>query len=96
MIEGIEQPAMARRGIAKRLYGLLLRPEASVFIVTMALVIYFELANQNFLTNVNVQTLSQFVAAHTRPPLGSGHNGAGELHNNVRCDAPARKGPAGK
>src|SRR5690348_11759122 len=63
MIEGIEQPAMARRGIAKQLYDFLLRPEASVIVVTVALVIYFEVANQNFLTNANVQTVSQFVAA---------------------------------
>src|SRR6516165_5767806 len=63
MVERIEQPAMARRGIAKRLYGFLLRPEASVIVVTVALVVYFEIANQNFLTNANVQTLSQFVAA---------------------------------
>src|SRR5437762_10339750 len=63
MIEGIEQPAMARRGIAKRLYDLLLRPEASVVVVSVALVAYFELANANFVTPANVQTLSQFVAA---------------------------------
>ena len=31
--------------------------------MTVALVIYFEIANQNFLTNANVQTVSQFVAA---------------------------------
>src|SRR5215468_4082146 len=63
MIEGVKQPAISRRGIAKRLYGFLLRPEASVIVVTAALVLYFEIANQNFLTNANVQTLSQFVAA---------------------------------
>jgi len=63
MVEGVKQPAISRRGIAKRLYGFLLRPEASVIVVTAALVLYFEIANQNFLTNANVQTLSQFVAA---------------------------------
>jgi simple sugar transport system permease protein len=63
MVDGIEQPSIARRGIGQRLYGFLLRPEASVIVVSVALVIYFELANQNFLTNANVQTVSQFVAA---------------------------------
>jgi simple sugar transport system permease protein len=63
MVEGAEHPAAARRGVAKRLYGLLLRPEASVVVVSAALVLYFEFANQNFLTNANIQTLSQFVAA---------------------------------
>jgi simple sugar transport system permease protein len=50
-------------GLARRAYALLLRPEASVVLVSVALIIYFELANQNFLTPANVQTLSQFVAA---------------------------------
>src|ERR1700745_2164596 len=63
MVEEIKQPAIPRREVVKRLYGLLLRPEASVIVVSAALVIYFEIANQNFLTNANVQTLSQFVAA---------------------------------
>jgi len=34
-----------------------------VIVVSAALVAYFELANANFLTNDNLQTLSQFVAA---------------------------------
>ncbi len=59
----MKQPATARRGIAKPVYDFLLRPEASVIVVSVALVAYFELANANFLTNDNVQTLSQFVAA---------------------------------
>src|SRR6516162_7912879 len=63
MVEGVKQPAIPRRGVVKRLYDLLLRPEASVIVVTAALVIYFELANRNFLTNANIQTVSQFVAA---------------------------------
>jgi predicted ABC-type sugar transport system permease subunit len=63
MAEAIKQPAAPRGGIAKRAYGFLLRPEASVIVVTVALIIYFEIANQNFLTNANVQTVSQFVAA---------------------------------
>src|SRR6201997_204748 len=63
MVDEIKQPAIARRGIAKRLYGFLLRPEASVIVVTVALVIYFEIANANFVTAANLQTISQFVAA---------------------------------
>jgi simple sugar transport system permease protein len=55
--------ADGHRRLARRAYGLLLRPEASVIVVTAALVIYFEIANGNFLTNANLQTLSQFVAA---------------------------------
>ncbi len=49
--------------IARRVYGFLLRPEASVIVVSVALIIYFELANQNFITNANLVTISQFVAA---------------------------------
>jgi simple sugar transport system permease protein len=53
----------AEGGLARRAYAFLLRPEASVIVVSVALVIYFEIANQNFLTNANVRTVSQFVAA---------------------------------
>jgi simple sugar transport system permease protein len=49
--------------LARHAYALLLRPEASVIVVSAALVVYFEIANRNFLTNANVETLSQFVAA---------------------------------
>ena len=48
---------LARGGVAARAYGFLLRPEASVIVVSGALVLYFELANQNFLTGANIQTL---------------------------------------
>lgn len=50
-------------GIARRAYAFLLRPEASVIVVSVALIVYFELANQNFITNANLVTISQFVAA---------------------------------
>jgi simple sugar transport system permease protein len=53
----------ARRGFGGRIHDLLLRPEAGVFVVSVVLVVYFELANANFLTDANLQTLSQFVAA---------------------------------
>jgi simple sugar transport system permease protein len=52
-----------RRGIAGRAYAFLLRPEASVIVVSVALIAYFEIANRNFLTDANLETLSQFVAA---------------------------------
>jgi simple sugar transport system permease protein len=53
----------APNGLARRAYAFLLRPEASVIVVSVTLVVYFELANRNFLTNANVVTVSQFVAA---------------------------------
>jgi simple sugar transport system permease protein len=56
------RPLRASR-MLKRLYGFLLRPEASVVVVSAALILYFELVNRNFISNDNVQTLSQFVAA---------------------------------
>ena len=52
-----------RAAFARRSMRFLLRPEASVIVVSVALVVYFELANQNFLTDANLQTMSQFVAA---------------------------------
>jgi simple sugar transport system permease protein len=60
---GYEPGVALRRGIAGRLYDFVLRPEASVVVVSVALIAYFEIANQNFLTGANLQTLSQFVAA---------------------------------
>jgi simple sugar transport system permease protein len=55
--------AARRPGIARRAYVFVLRPEASVIVVSVALIAYFEIANANFLTNDNLQTVSQFVAA---------------------------------
>ncbi len=52
-----------RRRLSSRIMDLALRPEASVFVVAIILVIYFEFAANNFLTDANLQTLSQFVAA---------------------------------
>jgi simple sugar transport system permease protein len=51
------------RGLLRGARGLLLRPEASVVVVSAALVLYFELVNPNFLSDANLQTVSQFVAA---------------------------------
>ena len=58
-----ERIAAPRRGISRRVYDFVLRPEASVIVVSVALIVYFELANANFLTNDNLETVSQFVAA---------------------------------
>jgi simple sugar transport system permease protein len=58
-----ETIAAPHRRIAGRAYQFLLQPEASVIVVSVALVIYFEIANRNFITNANIQTVSQFVAA---------------------------------
>jgi simple sugar transport system permease protein len=49
--------------VLRHVREFLLRPEASVVVVSAALVLYFELANANFLTGANLETLSQFVAA---------------------------------
>jgi simple sugar transport system permease protein len=54
---------MARTRAAERAFGLLLRPEASVVVVAVALVLYFQATNANFLTDANLQVLSQFIAA---------------------------------
>jgi len=59
----VAEDAAGRMGLASRAYGFLLRPEASVIVVSVALIAYFEIANPNFLTNANVRTVSQFVAA---------------------------------
>ncbi len=50
-------------GNARRLREFLLRPEASVIVVSAALILYFEAINPNFITDDNLQTVSQFVAA---------------------------------
>ncbi len=52
-----------RRSLSARLFDLALRPEASVVVVALVLVVYFESTANNFLTNANLETLSQFVAA---------------------------------
>src|SRR5579863_8919268 len=62
-LEGRTAPAPSRRGIARRLHDFLLRPEASVIVVSAAVVLYIEEANPNFLSGDNIETLSQFVAA---------------------------------
>ena len=57
-------PASAgRRGLRHALGNFLVWREASVILVAVLLVIYFELSNGNFLTNANIVTVSQFVAA---------------------------------
>ena len=55
--------AGSRRGLGGRAYDFLLRPEASVIVVAVVLVVYFQFANANFLTNANLETVSQFIAA---------------------------------
>jgi simple sugar transport system permease protein len=63
MAESIERLRRERRGLAGAVHLFLLRPEASVIVVSAALVVYFEMANPNFLSYDNLETLSQFVAA---------------------------------
>jgi simple sugar transport system permease protein len=57
------QSNAATRSAVSWLHELLLRPEASVVVVSATLIVYFELVNANFLTDANIETLSQFVAA---------------------------------
>ncbi len=58
------EKAKGRRAFWSNLAGIFLRRrEASIILVTIALVIYFQASNQNFLTQTNIRTISQFVAA---------------------------------
>lgn len=61
------EPARAglppRRGLYQRLMDLAFRPEASVVVVAVVLILYFEIAANNFLSGANLETLSQFIAA---------------------------------
>jgi simple sugar transport system permease protein len=50
------------RTLSRHANAFLVRPEASVILVAIALAIYFEIANRNFFTDANLQTLSQFIA----------------------------------
>ncbi len=60
------EPEKERGGRAfwSNLVGILLRRrEASIIVVAVILVVYFQASNQNFLTQANIRTISQFVAA---------------------------------
>jgi simple sugar transport system permease protein len=58
------EKAKGRRAFWSNLAGIFLRRrEASIILVALALVIYFQASNQNFLTQTNIRTISQFVAA---------------------------------
>src|SRR2546426_2036029 len=60
------EPEKARggRGFWSTLAGILLRRrEASIIVVAIILVVYFQVSNQNFLTQANIRTVSQFAAA---------------------------------
>ena len=65
-----QKPAQADAGAKARphigtrsLHGFLRIREASILVVAVLLVIYFESSNSNFLTRANLQTLSQFISA---------------------------------
>jgi simple sugar transport system permease protein len=60
----VEAGAKARPNIGTRgLRGFLRIREASILVVAILLIIYFESSNSNFLTRANLQTLSQFISA---------------------------------
>src|SRR5712692_5303422 len=57
------EKAKGRGAFWSNLVGILLRRrEASIIIVAIALVIYFQSSNQNFLTQNNILTVSHFAA----------------------------------
>src|SRR6266852_8698192 len=58
------EEARGRRAFWSNLAGILLRRrEASIIVVAIILVVYFQASNQNFLTQANIRTISQFAAA---------------------------------
>ncbi len=58
------EKARGRRAFWSNLAGILLRRrEASIIVVAIILVVYFQASNQNFLTQANIRTISQFAAA---------------------------------
>src|SRR5207245_2349164 len=58
------EKARGGRGFWSNLAGILLRRrEASIIVVAIILVVYFQVSNQNFLTQDNIRTVSQFAAA---------------------------------
>ncbi|HLZ81404.1 MAG TPA: ABC transporter permease, partial [Ktedonobacteraceae bacterium] len=59
-------PEPARKSTWSRLASIFLRQrEASIFIVAILLVIYFQFASSNFLTGNNIRTVFEFVSATT-------------------------------
>jgi simple sugar transport system permease protein len=59
-----ERAAPARPGLATRVaQTLLARREASIFIVAVALAVYFQSSNSAFLSRGNIRTLTEFTAA---------------------------------
>jgi simple sugar transport system permease protein len=55
---------VGKRGFFPRLFGVLLqRREVGIFVVAVALLIYFQSVNSAFLSQGNMRTLAQFVAA---------------------------------
>ncbi len=58
------EKARGRRAFWSNLAGILLRRrEASIIVVAIILVVYFQASNQNFLSQANIRTVSQFAAA---------------------------------
>jgi simple sugar transport system permease protein len=59
-----QETAAEKPGFFSRLFGTLLRrQEASIFLVAVALIVYFYVRNPAFLTQDNIRTVAQFVAA---------------------------------
>ena len=62
MSAAVGRPA-AGAGGARLIDAALRWREASILVVAVALIIYFQASNANFLTGANLRTLSQFIAA---------------------------------
>ena len=61
-IESLPEPGS--RSIWSRLAGIFLRQrEASILVVAILLIIYFQFSSSNFLTLVNIRTLFEFISA---------------------------------
>jgi simple sugar transport system permease protein len=64
MADFASEKARGRRAFWSNLAGILLRRrEASIIVVAILLVVYFQVSNQNFFTQANIRTISQFAAA---------------------------------
>jgi simple sugar transport system permease protein len=59
-----EESAVKERGAGARFVdAFLVRREASILLVAIALIVYFQTSSEQFLTETNIRTLAQFVAA---------------------------------
>ncbi len=71
MTDAVVKEGTGEAGLGARLYGTLIRrQEAGILVVALALFIYFNFRNPDFLTTGNMRTLAQFVAGAAIVSLG--------------------------